>query len=250
MSQRRSARLASSRELAVRADSILTRDSELALLLALQAVDNAPTVEAETVLHRALHGARLRRRFDDPERPVEVDFSDGGERLYTAFIDGTVSVRDVSSGEQLVRVGDAGRWAAATFAIDPHRARVVTWGRASSLLVWDAVTGDALATLSGHSEGRIDDMAFSPDGSWLASAGRDGVRLWNTATWSERARLTGHDRSLARLAFDGAGSRLATAGHDNLVKLWDVATATELVTLRGHRRSSGRCSSAPTAHKW
>jgi len=44
--------------------------------------------------------------------------------------------------------------------------------------LWDAGSGAALATLSGHLN-EAKSVAFSADGLWLASGGADGtVRLW------------------------------------------------------------------------
>jgi WD40 repeat protein len=44
--------------------------------------------------------------------------------------------------------------------------------------VWDARSGQAVASLAGHS-GLVRDLAFSPDSSWLISAGWDNtVRSW------------------------------------------------------------------------
>jgi eukaryotic-like serine/threonine-protein kinase len=107
-------------------------------------------------------------------------------------------------------------------------------GGASSLLKGRTV-------LLGHSN-QINKMAYSPDGTVLATASEDRtLRLWDTATGKVRSLLKAHSSMLNCVAFSPDGKILASgSGHWNNrrvpgeLRLWD-ATSGELITdLRGH----------------
>jgi WD40 repeat protein len=81
-----------------------------------------------------------------------------------------------------------------------------------------------LDVFEGHTR-PVNSVAFSPDGSLLATAGNDGMLgLWTVATGRRQASLDGQAMNLRTVAFSSDGRTLALAtGDDDDVRLWDVA---------------------------
>jgi len=115
----------------------------------------------------------------------------------------------------------------------------------------------------GH-RGSVMKVKISPDGRWLASAGKrctgsfanlqetdasfltgddNLIHLWNLASGTLQKTFTGHTSSIHSLSFSIESSILLSGSSDQTVRVWDVLspppdseTSTALVDLKKPRR--------------
>ena len=167
-------------------------------------------------------------------------FSPDGSTLVTA--DGDLHVWDVATGRHITRVRslNAGR-----VVYNPDGNMLASSGNYTGKVdLWRATGIPSLPikfirSLEGFTRD-VWDVAFSSDGTMLASAGWEeadsswSVRLWDATTGSPLRTLTGHTGFVRSVSFSPDGTTLASGSWDRTVRLWDATTGSPLGTLTGH----------------
>jgi WD40 repeat protein/DNA-binding SARP family transcriptional activator len=190
----REARIAQARELAAASVANLNVDPELSILLAIEAVQTT----------RSTGG------------PVLPEAEDALHRAVTA------------SRLELEVAGVGG-----LLAWSPTGGVFVTEGPEDSGLIdiRDSETGERVRSFRGH-DGDVNDVAFSPDGSRLASTGEDSkLKVWDTSTWRRVSSLSGEFGAWGP-SFSADGSLVAAAWDDGQVRILDLSTDRVVSTVQ------------------
>lgn len=166
---------------------------------------------------------------------IRAALSPDGKRLaFTAAEAGTIEVRDVDTGEEVLAPFPAHAGPVMALAFSPDGMRLVTSSWDWTAAVWDAATGRRLLTFAGHRHAVVA-AEFSADGSRLVTASWDKTaKLWDAATGKELRTFEGHKDHVSSATLSPDGKWLASASSDNTVRIWDANTGEVVAVLRGH----------------
>jgi WD40 repeat protein/predicted Ser/Thr protein kinase len=203
----------------------------LAMDVAPRAALLATANEGRVVVRDAETGRPL-RQVPLGGRIYSVDLTDDGS-LLAARTRGAVVLLDPRRGTELARCRLSQRpTERCAVAISPDGA-VVAAGETGAIRLFDTGTSEELRRLS--EDARVNRLAFSPDGAWLALAGDGGVcRLRDPVSEARVVELEGHTDNVYALAFSPDGTRLATGGNDRTIRIWAMPGGEPLLLLHGH----------------
>lgn len=174
----------------------------------------------------SLRAVRLR---DEAERQATA----ARQQLYTATVLLAAEARDRDNVVEARRLVDAARQLAGRS--EPIEVRCL----AASL-------DEASETMAG-AEGTVAAVAWSPDGTWLATGDAAGkVRLHRPGAEGMSAVAIGtHEGAIWSLAVSPDGRRLASAGADGRIRIWNVSTGACEAELTGHESAVYSVAFAP-----
>ena len=79
------------------------------------------------------------------------------------------------------------------------------------------------------------DVAVTPDGSQMVTAGEDGsVHVWSMSSGEEVMVMEGHSYHVNGVAVTPDGTRVVSCGNDKTVRVWDMHTGEAVFVLKDH----------------
>jgi hypothetical protein len=141
-----------------------------------------------------------------------------------------LKARGASAFRELATFGEPSATTAALMS--PAQPFLAVSGQDGAIRLWDLSSQRRLLMLrtelhqrTGHDALALS-LAFSPDGTLLASGHVDGnIHLWHVETGREYPARLRHDDMVGALAFSPDGTTLASGGRDSVLKLWSVDAA-------------------------
>lgn len=176
-----------------------------------------------------------------------VAFSQDGKMLVSGHhMDSTVKIWNLGTGKLLHTLRGHG-WGVQTVAFSPKEDIIVSGSFDSNIKIWNPYTGREIRNLNGPGwlnpfglvpsfggDKSVHSVAFSPDGTTIASGGeKQPIQLWRVSNGERKLTLTGHSDTVNAVAFSPDERTLASGSADRTIKIWDLSTGEPLQTL-GH----------------
>lgn len=175
-------------------------------------------------------GVLVRRTLAHPYSVPGLAFSPTGQFLATGAVDRAVKVWQLSNGEIVRRLDQAGQGISVAFSPDNQSLASGMCAESTTGLIcidgqvwlWDTQGWGLEQTLTGPIDW-VDAVDFSMDGAIVVGGSRDfAIYLWETSSGSMVRSMTGHTGSIQALDFSEDGRLLATGASDERVIVWAV----------------------------
>ncbi|MCF7765595.1 MAG: WD40 repeat domain-containing protein, partial [Verrucomicrobia bacterium] len=142
-----------------------------------------------------------------------------------------ITLMDVASGREIQTfTGDTNRIHSVVF--HPREPRIASVANGEPIRIWDVASGKAVRALP--QDIGAANLAYSPDGNWLAASAWNRVIIFDVRTGEERCRVGGHLTPIQKIVFSPDSRRLLSVDN-TVIRFWEIPGGRSLGALEGHK---------------
>jgi WD40 repeat protein len=167
----------------------------------------------------------------DEVKAMQAKYRDERDKIVKAGIAKRYLPAIMEKAEELAKKSETalsgGRLAQATEAI-----RQARWQLPYQPGVVPENTARVIGNLRLRHSREVNALAYSPDGTRIASASSDGtVKIWDLGNGHEILTYTGHTDKVRSLVWSADGKTIASAGMEKNIRVWNADTGKDIQTI-------------------
>jgi len=238
------ARISHIGELMAQSISLIDRDFQKSLLLAIEVYREDPNVRTKgTLLDVANANPQLRKIITPPNSTSDIDFSPDGKTFASSSYDGTITLWDAQTGllikqlhsENIIYIDSItynsdGKFLAAggCSELDPSG-----FCKKSEINLWNIITQESIGIEYPPGFLIVADLIFSPDSKFLLSITSSDLVLWNLETKPITHESFNKPEGIIpnSIAFSPDGKSIAIGDSDGKVSLFSVENLKNFIPI-------------------
>jgi len=178
----------------------------------------------KTIMYWNLLNGDKRTIITHSSRIRAIAVSRDGNYVYGGTDDGQLVRWTIANGDARL-IFDNKDQGINAITLNSTGSRLAIGDKSGNIIILDPVSSRKIAQIKGHNA-RIQDIAYSPDNSQLATSSYDGtIRIWNASKLTETpVVITEHESWALAIAFSPDGRSLVTSSENGEIFYWATQT--------------------------
>lgn len=155
---------------------------------------------------------------------LDLSISNFGDRMATTPDRYAINIWDLNSLDlPIFTLYTAFTDSVTTAVFSPDGTKLASAHYDGTIAIWDVATGTLMNSFNG--DAAVQSLAFSPDGSLLASGNsyqKNTIDIWWVDAGSRLNTLEGHSSGVDYLIFSPSGDMIVSGTYDGVIRMWGI----------------------------